>query len=87
MAGGLANDGGSTDTSDNTDDDAADADADDSNTDGGNTDGGDITTCDDVIVNSAVNPFAGKNFYVNPTYQTNLDTSIASASGTTKANL
>jgi len=64
MAGGLANGGGSTETSDNTDE---------SETDGGNTDeqdvdGGDTTTCDDVIVNPTVNPFAGKNLYVNPTY-------------------
>jgi len=83
MAGGLANggesnDGGNTDNSDNTDDNGADD---------GNTDGGDSTTCNDVIINPAVNPFAGKNLYVNPTYQANLDTSIATASGTTRANL
>ena len=64
MAGGLANNGGSTDTSDNTNDNGSDG----TNTDDGNNNGGDATTCDDVIVNPAVNPFAGKNLYVNPTY-------------------
>ena len=83
MAGGLANGGGSTDMSDNTNDNGSG----DTNAEDGNTGGGDITTCEDRIVDPSVNPFAGKNFYVNPTYQANLDTSIATSSGTTKANL
>jgi len=33
------------------------------------------------------NPFQGKKFYVNPSYQAELDTSIATASGTVKATL
>jgi hypothetical protein len=50
MAGGLANIGGNTETSEKTDDDGTDDDStDDSNTDGENTDGGDITSCDDVM--------------------------------------
>jgi len=34
-----------------------------------------------------VNPFEGKTLYVNPTYQANLQTSIATASGTARTNL
>jgi len=35
----------------------------------------------------AQNPFAGKKFYVNPSYQKELDSSIATATGITKQNL
>jgi len=35
----------------------------------------------------AANPFQGKTFYVNPAYQRELDTSIATASGSVKATL
>lgn len=37
--------------------------------------------------NGRDNPFEGKSLYVNPTYQANLQTSIATASGTAKQNL
>jgi len=35
----------------------------------------------------AQNPFSGKTFYVNPSYQAELDTSIATATGTTQQTL
>lgn len=35
----------------------------------------------------AVNPFSVKSFYVNPSYQKELDTSIATASGTIRYTL
>jgi len=37
--------------------------------------------------NTGTNPFLGKTLYVNPSYQAELDTSIATASGTTKTTL
>ena len=33
---------------------------------------------------ASANPFEGKNLYVNPSYQTELDTSIATATGSVK---
>ena len=36
---------------------------------------------------ASANPFEGKTLYVNPAYQTELDSSISSATGTAKENL
>jgi len=88
--GDGGNDGGNND-----DGNADDGGEDDGNTDDGNEDEGNSdddstdepVTCDDIAVNSSVNPFEGKNLYVNPTYQTNLDSSIATATGVAKTNL
>jgi len=40
-----------------------------------------------ALLVSAQNPFSGKTFYVNPSYQQELDTSIATATGPVKATL
>jgi cellulose 1,4-beta-cellobiosidase len=40
-----------------------------------------------ALLVSSQNPFSGKQFYVNPSYQEELDTSIATASGTIKSTL
>jgi len=40
-----------------------------------------------VLLANAQNPFSGKTFYVNPSYQAELDTSIATATGTVKSTL
>jgi len=39
------------------------------------------------VIDPNANPFEGKTLYVNPTYQTDLDGSIATATGITKTNL
>jgi len=40
-----------------------------------------------LVAGQGTNPFAGKTFYVNPSYQAELDTSIATATGTVKDTL
>ena len=40
-----------------------------------------------LAVLAAANPFEGKTLYVNPSYQTELDSSIATAQGLAKENL
>jgi len=76
----------SPDDGDNSDDEnGGSSDNEQENDDSGSND--ENLTCDDIAVNPSINPFEGKNLYVNPTYQTNLDSSIATASGTTKTNL
>jgi len=40
-----------------------------------------------TVGQSGTNPFAGKTYYVNPSYQAELDTSIATATGTVKSTL
>jgi cellulose 1,4-beta-cellobiosidase len=40
-----------------------------------------------LLTNAQGNPFEGKSFYVNPSYQAELDTSIATATGSVKATL
>jgi cellulose 1,4-beta-cellobiosidase len=40
-----------------------------------------------VLLANAQNPFEGKTYYVNPSYQAELDTSIATATGSVKATL
>jgi cellulose 1,4-beta-cellobiosidase len=39
------------------------------------------------VVSAQNNPFSGKTFYVNPSYQAELDTSISTATGVTQQNL
>lgn len=83
--GGGDNDGGNDDEGSDDEGSSDDGNDDEENDDGGNND--EDVTCEDIAVNPSINPFEGKNLYVNPTYQTNLDSSIATASGTTKTNL
>lgn len=40
-----------------------------------------------VLVVSSQNPFANQRFYINPSYERELDTSIATATGQVKINL
>eukprot|EP01012_Entosiphon_sulcatum_P031952 TRINITY_DN40680_c0_g1_i1.p1 TRINITY_DN40680_c0_g1~~TRINITY_DN40680_c0_g1_i1.p1 ORF type:complete len:423 (+),score=79.55 TRINITY_DN40680_c0_g1_i1:35-1303(+) len=40
-----------------------------------------------VLATPATNPFLGKQFYINPTFQAEIDSSIASATGDIKATL
>jgi len=82
-------DGGSSDGDDSGSTDGGNTDGDNSDggsTDDGNSDGGNGGQ-DPIVFDPNANPFEGRTLYVNPTYQANLDTAIASSTGITKTNL
>jgi hypothetical protein len=90
MAAILNQSGGNTDGGSSDGDDSGSTDG--GNTDGDNSDGGSTVDGgnggqDPIVFDPNANPFEGRTLYVNPTYQANLDTAIASSTGTTKTNL